>query len=78
MLAASSSSVVESQHRSMFFSPSTSWGAFGVELNFFSFLSQSIAAYLASEGRQVTLVFEKTDAFLAYSSPLPAFLRRSR
>ncbi|OBZ73499.1 hypothetical protein A0H81_06151 [Grifola frondosa] len=38
----------------------------------------SIAAYLANEGRNVTVVFETTDAFLASTKPLPDFIRKSR
>ncbi|KAL0960490.1 hypothetical protein HGRIS_005530 [Hohenbuehelia grisea] len=40
--------------------------------------AQDIAAYLANEGRKVTVVFEQTDAVLAVTSPLPDFIRRSR
>lgn len=40
--------------------------------------AQDIAAYLASEGRKVAMVFDTTDAFLAMSKPLPDFIRRSR
>lgn len=43
-----------------------------------TFACSSIAAYLANEGRKVTLVFEKTDAILAVTSPLPEFIRKSR
>jgi hypothetical protein len=38
----------------------------------------SIAAYLANEGRKVTVVFETTDAILAVPTPLPDFIRKSR
>jgi hypothetical protein len=38
----------------------------------------SMAAYLANEGRKVTIVFETADAFLASPRPLPAFIRKSR
>ncbi|KAJ7505110.1 FAD/NAD-P-binding domain-containing protein [Mycena galericulata] len=40
--------------------------------------AQDMAAYLANEGRKVTLVFETADAFLASPSPLPEFIRKSR
>ncbi|KAF8648995.1 hypothetical protein AX16_006109 [Volvariella volvacea WC 439] len=40
--------------------------------------AQDIAAHLANEGRKVTMVFQKTDAFLAGPSPLPPFIRKSR
>ncbi|KAF8585481.1 hypothetical protein K439DRAFT_1045230 [Ramaria rubella] len=39
---------------------------------------QEIAAYLATEGRKVTVVFESTNAVLAATRPLPDFLRKSR
>jgi hypothetical protein len=37
-----------------------------------------MAAYLANEGRKVTVVFETADAFLASPRPLPEFIRKSR
>lgn len=37
-----------------------------------------MAAFLANHDRKVVMVFETTDAFLAGSSPLPDFLRKSR
>lgn len=40
--------------------------------------AQDICAYLASEGRKVTIVYERTDPFAAGSRPLPDFLRKSR
>lgn len=40
--------------------------------------AQDAAAYLANKGIKVTVVFETADAFLAVSSPLPDFIRRSR
>ncbi|TFK37874.1 FAD/NAD-P-binding domain-containing protein [Crucibulum laeve] len=40
--------------------------------------AQDMATYLANEGRKVTVVFEKIDAFLATSRPLPEFIRKSR
>ncbi|KAJ7132974.1 FAD/NAD-P-binding domain-containing protein [Mycena filopes] len=40
--------------------------------------AQDMAAYLANEGRKVTVVFEKADAFLASPRPLPGFIRKSR
>ncbi|TFK17634.1 FAD/NAD(P)-binding domain-containing protein [Coprinopsis marcescibilis] len=40
--------------------------------------AQDICAKLANEGRKVTVVFEKTDSFLAYTKPLPDAIRRSR
>ncbi|KAJ6610187.1 FAD/NAD(P)-binding domain-containing protein [Mycena sp. CBHHK59/15] len=41
--------------------------------------AQDIAAYLANEGRKVTVVFEITDAFVAAGKkPLPDFMRKSR
>ncbi|KAJ7245011.1 hypothetical protein B0H12DRAFT_1235946 [Mycena haematopus] len=38
----------------------------------------SMAAYLANAGKKVTVVFTKADAFLASSTPLPGFIRKSR
>ncbi|KZT54410.1 FAD/NAD(P)-binding domain-containing protein [Calocera cornea HHB12733] len=40
--------------------------------------AQDISAYLANRGRKVSVVFESTDAILAYPIPLPDFIRRSR
>ncbi|KAJ7134814.1 FAD/NAD-P-binding domain-containing protein [Mycena epipterygia] len=40
--------------------------------------AQDMAAYLANEGRKVTVVFEVADAFLASPKPLPGFIRKSR
>ncbi|KAG6861662.1 hypothetical protein C0995_013664 [Termitomyces sp. Mi166 len=40
--------------------------------------AQDVAAYLANAGRRVTVVLERTDAFLAYKKPLPDFIRKSR
>ncbi|KAH9853083.1 FAD/NAD-P-binding domain-containing protein [Lenzites betulinus] len=40
--------------------------------------AQDICAYLANEGRDVTMVCPKLDAFTASPKPLPDFLRRSR
>ncbi|KAJ7784353.1 FAD/NAD-P-binding domain-containing protein [Mycena metata] len=40
--------------------------------------AQDMAAYLANEGRKVTVVFETADAFLASPMPLPGFIRKSR
>ncbi|KZO93494.1 FAD/NAD-P-binding domain-containing protein [Calocera viscosa TUFC12733] len=40
--------------------------------------AQDIAAYLANQGKKVGMVFESTDAILAYPIPLPDFIRRSR
>ena len=40
--------------------------------------SCSIAAYLANEGRKVTIVCPNFDGFLAASKPLPAWVRESR
>ncbi|KAK7042606.1 FAD/NAD-P-binding domain-containing protein [Favolaschia claudopus] len=40
--------------------------------------AQDICAHLASEGIQVTIVYEKTDAFTAGEHPLPDFVRKSR
>ncbi|KAJ6462046.1 FAD/NAD-P-binding domain-containing protein [Mycena vitilis] len=39
---------------------------------------QNMSAYLANEGRSVTIVFETADAFLASPRPLPEFIRKSR
>ncbi|ETW75169.1 hypothetical protein HETIRDRAFT_390740 [Heterobasidion irregulare TC 32-1] len=40
--------------------------------------AQDIAAYFASQGRRVKIVFEKVDAILASPVPLPAAIRKSR
>ncbi|KAJ7211312.1 FAD/NAD-P-binding domain-containing protein [Mycena pura] len=40
--------------------------------------AQDICAHLANEGRQVTVIYEKTDAFTAGDHPLPDFVRKSR
>ncbi|KAJ7644895.1 FAD/NAD-P-binding domain-containing protein [Roridomyces roridus] len=40
--------------------------------------AQDICANLANEGREVTVVFEKVDAFSAGTTPLPNFIRKSR
>ncbi len=42
--------------------------------------AQDIAAYLAHEGRQrnVSMIFEKTDAFVASSAHIPDWIRKSR
>ncbi|KAI0315357.1 FAD/NAD-P-binding domain-containing protein [Amylostereum chailletii] len=40
--------------------------------------AQDISAYLANEGRKVSVVFDRTDAFTAGSRPLPDFIRKSR
>lgn len=40
--------------------------------------AQDMSALLTRHGVKVTIVFEKTDAFLAYPIELPAILRRSR
>ncbi|KAI0832857.1 FAD/NAD(P)-binding domain-containing protein [Trametes gibbosa] len=40
--------------------------------------AQDVCAFLANEGRSVTMVCNQLDAFLAYPLPLPAFLRNSR
>ncbi|KAJ7577073.1 FAD/NAD-P-binding domain-containing protein [Mycena floridula] len=40
--------------------------------------AQDMAAYLASQGRKVTLVFETADSFIGGAKPLPDFLRKSR
>lgn len=40
--------------------------------------AQDMAAYLASQGRRVTVVFETADSFLASKKPLPDFVRKSR
>ncbi|XP_006457665.1 hypothetical protein AGABI2DRAFT_213163 [Agaricus bisporus var. bisporus H97] len=40
--------------------------------------AQDICAKLTEEGRKCSIVFDKTDSFLATKIPLPAFIRRSR
>lgn len=40
--------------------------------------AQDMAAYLAKMGRKVSVVFGRTDAFLASPRPLPEFIRKSR
>ncbi|KAJ7151674.1 FAD/NAD-P-binding domain-containing protein [Mycena filopes] len=40
--------------------------------------AQDISAYLANEGREVTVVYQKTDSFTAGAHPLPDFIRKSR
>lgn len=40
--------------------------------------AQDIAAYLTNENRKVSVVFERADAVLGVTSPLPDFIRRSR
>ncbi|KAI0711021.1 FAD/NAD-P-binding domain-containing protein [Cerioporus squamosus] len=40
--------------------------------------AQDISAYLANEGRKVTMVCPDFDAFTAGPKPLPAFIRKSR
>ncbi|KIK69190.1 hypothetical protein GYMLUDRAFT_67862 [Collybiopsis luxurians FD-317 M1] len=40
--------------------------------------AQDISAYLATQGVPVSVVFERTDAFLASIFPLPHFIRKSR
>lgn len=40
--------------------------------------SQDIAAYLANQKRKVTVVFERADAAVGVTSPLPDFIRKSR
>ncbi|TFK94863.1 FAD/NAD-P-binding domain-containing protein [Polyporus arcularius HHB13444] len=40
--------------------------------------AQDICAYLANEGRKVTMVCPDFDAFTAGPKPLPAFIRKSR
>ncbi|KAJ7788555.1 FAD/NAD-P-binding domain-containing protein [Mycena olivaceomarginata] len=40
--------------------------------------AQDICAHLAIEGRQVTIIYEKTDSFTAGAHPLPDFVRKSR
>ncbi|KDQ09323.1 hypothetical protein BOTBODRAFT_148267 [Botryobasidium botryosum FD-172 SS1] len=40
--------------------------------------AQDAAAYFTNQGRKVTMVFSKADSFLATSTPLPDFIRKSR
>ncbi|KAF8266471.1 FAD/NAD-P-binding domain-containing protein [Lactarius quietus] len=40
--------------------------------------AQDAAAFLAKEGRPVTMIFRIADAFLASPKPLPAYIRKSR
>ncbi|KAF9444652.1 FAD/NAD(P)-binding domain-containing protein [Macrolepiota fuliginosa MF-IS2] len=40
--------------------------------------AQDICAKLTHEGRKVSIVFDKTDVFLAAKTPLPPFIRKSR
>jgi cation diffusion facilitator CzcD-associated flavoprotein CzcO len=40
--------------------------------------AQDSAAYLAREGLPVTMIFDSVDAFLASSTPLPPYIRKSR
>lgn len=40
--------------------------------------AMDIASYLTNSGRRVSIVFERTDMFMASSTPLPDFIRRSR
>ncbi|KAJ7476126.1 FAD/NAD-P-binding domain-containing protein [Mycena latifolia] len=40
--------------------------------------AQDICAYLTNEGREVTIVYEKTEPFTAGAKPLPDFIRKSR
>ncbi|KAI0058580.1 FAD/NAD-P-binding domain-containing protein [Artomyces pyxidatus] len=40
--------------------------------------AQDVAAYLANEGRKVTVVYDTMDCFLASPRPLPDFIRKSR
>ncbi|KAG6335021.1 hypothetical protein ID866_4066 [Astraeus odoratus] len=40
--------------------------------------AMDISGYLALQGIKVSVVFEKTDAFLAYPLQLPEFIRKSR
>ncbi|KAI5122659.1 hypothetical protein M0805_007920 [Coniferiporia weirii] len=40
--------------------------------------AQDITAYLVNQGRVVTMVFDKADAFVAAPIPLPDFIRKSR
>lgn len=40
--------------------------------------AQDIAAHLANQGRNVSIVYERLEPYLASSRPRPAFLRKSR
>ncbi|KAF6749378.1 hypothetical protein DFP72DRAFT_1073202 [Ephemerocybe angulata] len=40
--------------------------------------AQDVCAKLANEGRRVTIVFDRTDVFLATPDPIPDFARKSR
>ncbi|KAJ6532049.1 FAD/NAD-P-binding domain-containing protein [Mycena capillaripes] len=40
--------------------------------------AQDICAYLANQGREVTIVYERTDTFIVSAKPLPDFIRKSR
>ncbi|KAI0058583.1 FAD/NAD-P-binding domain-containing protein [Artomyces pyxidatus] len=40
--------------------------------------AQDVAAYLANEGRKVTVVYDTLDCFLASTKPMPDFVRKSR
>ena len=40
--------------------------------------SSSVAAFLANQGRRVSVVFEKADAVIASKTPVPEFIRKSR
>ncbi|KAF8490246.1 FAD/NAD-P-binding domain-containing protein [Russula emetica] len=40
--------------------------------------AQDSAAFLAREGLPVSMIFDSTDAFLASSTPLPPYIRKSR
>ncbi|TEB27449.1 FAD/NAD(P)-binding domain-containing protein [Coprinellus micaceus] len=40
--------------------------------------AQDVCAKLANEGRRVTIVFDRTDTFLAAPKAIPEFIRRSR
>lgn len=37
-----------------------------------------MAGYLANQGRDVTIIYESLDGFLAVPKPLPDFIRKSR
>lgn len=38
----------------------------------------SVAAFLANQGRKVSVVFDKADAVIASKTPVPEFIRKSR
>ena len=38
----------------------------------------SVAAFLANQGRRVSVVFETADAILAAKTPVPELIRKSR